>query len=216
MRSRQDWCYEVRLLIVDDDALIRETYQSVLSASGYLVDAAGDLPMIERMLKLSVPDYLLLDLMMRPKSGWDILEYLKQNPKSQNIPIILFSGKVIYPHEIRRYGEQVVGYIKKPTRLPHIISEIARVSSSRNEISEIKKKAATAGFSDEELTEFTSLLLNIPALDKLYTTFKENFSDYAVIGKDSGQVPDTEMDVLLSWIDGKKMRCKEFLDKIGS
>jgi DNA-binding response OmpR family regulator len=204
----------VRLLIVDDDVLIREIYQSVLSASGYLVDVAGDLPTTEWMLQQLIPDYLLLDLMMRPKSGWEILMHLKQNQKSQNLPVILFSGKVVYAHEIRRYGEEVIGYIRKPTRLPDIIQEIARVSSCQNDTLVTVEKAASAGFSNKELIEFSDLLLNIPVLDKLVAALQQNFRYYGEEGKDSGPEPDPEMEALLFWIEEKKMRRKVCMERL--
>jgi DNA-binding response OmpR family regulator len=206
----------IKLLIVDDDKLIRETYQSVLSASGYDVDVAEDLPTTERILKRSAPDYLLLDLIMKPKSGWEILEQVRQNPTWQKVPVILFSGKVVYAHEIRRYGSQVVGYIRKPTRLPDIIREISRVSSCRNDNLITIEKAKESKFSDEELAEFGNLLLNIPVLDLLTVALQQNFRYYAGKGKDSGQVQDPEAEALFTWIEEKKMRCKNSLNGLGS
>jgi len=127
-----------------------------------------DLPTTELNLKRSVPDYLLLDLIMKPKSGWEILEQIRQNPTWQKVPIILFSGKVVYAHEIRRYGSQVVGYIKKPTRLPDIIKEISRVSSCQNDTLAILEKARVTRLSEEELGELHHLLLSIPDLDSIF------------------------------------------------
>ena len=205
---------KLKLLIVDDDTLIRETYQSALSIAGYDVDVAGDLPTIERILKHSSPDYLLLDLMMKPKSGWEILEHLKQNPGSQNIPIIIFSGKAIFVHEIRRYGGQVIGYIRKPARLPDIIREISRVSSCQKEALLFRQKAVSSGFSDEDLNECISLTLNIPVLDKLTFALQQNFKYYAGDGKNSGQVLDPDLKELLSWIEEKKVSYEKLTKRI--
>jgi CheY-like chemotaxis protein len=206
---------EVKLLIVDDDKLIRETYQSVLSAAGYNVNVAEDLPTTERVLKQSAPDFLLLDLMMKPKNGWEILDHIRQNPNWQQIPIILFSGKVVFAHEIRRYGDQVVGYIRKPTRLPDIIKEISRVSSCLNNSRAILEKAEVTGMSDEEQKDLGNLLVTIPVLDMLVLALQQNFRYYTGEGKGPFQTQDPEVEILLTWIEEKKMRCKACIERIG-
>lgn len=199
---------------MDDDKLIRETYQSVLTTAGYMVEVAEDLPATERKLKSFVPDYLLLDLMMKPKSGWEILEYIRGKSSWQEIPIIIFSGKVVYAHEIRRYGEQVIGYIRKPTRLPEIIQEITRVSSCQKETHSFVEKASVVHFSDQELIEFRNLLLNIPALYLLSSALQSNFKVYVEDGNQSDQVHDPEMHTLHLWIEEKRRRREELMNRI--
>ncbi|HWQ67383.1 MAG TPA: response regulator [Methanospirillum sp.] len=205
----------IKLLIVDDDKLIRETYQSVLSVSGYDVGVAGDLPTTERLLKGSIPDYLLLDLIMKPKNGWQILEEIRQNPTWQKIPIIIFSGKVVYAHEIQRYGSQVVGYIRKPTRLPDIIKEFSRVSSCQIDALAAMEKARDSGLSEEEIVELQNLLLTIPVLDLLSLALQQNFRNYAGEGKNLGLIQDPDVESLRTWLEGKKTRCTHLTELIG-
>ena len=198
---------------MDDDKLIRETYQSVLTTAGYEVEVSEDLPTTERILKHFIPDFLLLDLMMKPKSGWEILDHIRENPSWQDIPIIIFSGKVVYAHEIRRYGEQVIGYIRKPTRLPEIITEINRVSSCQKETQSLGKKASIIHFSDQELVEFRNLLLNNPVLDLLASALQRNFRTYLEEGNQSDQVHDPEMETLHLWIEEKRRRLERFMGR---
>jgi CheY-like chemotaxis protein len=202
------------IIIVDDDRLIRETYQSILSAYGYVVEVAGDLPMTERLLKRSTPDYILLDLMMKPKSGWEILESVQNNKIWREIPIIIFSGKVVYAHEIRRYGEQVIGYIRKPTRLPIIIKEISRISLHQKEILSLVEKASSVGFSVEEISEFKNLFFSIPVLESFIDTLLRNFNSFRGEGITSDLDQDSEMKDLLLWIEEKKKRLANFIDRI--
>jgi DNA-binding response OmpR family regulator len=199
---------------VDDDRLIRETYQSILSAYGYVVEVAGDLPMTERLLRRSTPDYILLDLMMKPKSGWEILESIQNNIMWQKVPIIIFSGKVVYAHEIRRYGERVIGYIRKPTRLPIIIKEISRISSHQKEILLLVEKASKVGFSAEEISEFKNLFFSVPVLESFTDTLLGNFNSFRGEGITSDLGQDSEMKDLLLWINERKARLSDFTDRI--
>ncbi len=205
---------KLKLLIVDDDVLIRELYLSILTMAGYEVEVSGDLPTTQRILKRSIPDFLLLDLMMKPINGWEILEQIRENSSWQEIPIIIFSGKVLYAHEIRRYGEKVVGYIKKPTRLPEIIIEIDRILSCQEDTRSLIEKAATLQFSDQELFEIRNLRLNIPVLDLFISEIQQNFRIYLEGGNQSNKIHDPEIEMLHVWIEEKRRRLDVLIDGI--
>jgi CheY-like chemotaxis protein len=82
-----------RILIVEDDRLVREWVEQVLSGEGYEVDRAkaGD----EGMLRLAAapPDLLILDLVMPQMSGFEVLSALEK--KGIRIPTVITSGIVI-------------------------------------------------------------------------------------------------------------------------
>jgi DNA-binding NtrC family response regulator len=79
-----------RVLIVDDDASVRDSISSVLREAGYEVLQSGDGQ--EAMAKFDSKqiDLLLLDLGLPNKSGWDTFEgFTTQNPM---LPVIIITG----------------------------------------------------------------------------------------------------------------------------
>lgn len=80
-----------KVLVVDDDAQIREALRKVLQAEGYEVALAADgQEGIEQFQRVS-PHLLLLDLNLPVKSGWDAFERLTSlNPL---VPVIIITGQ---------------------------------------------------------------------------------------------------------------------------
>jgi CheY-like chemotaxis protein len=104
-----------RILIVDDEADIREATQVCLEVSGeweVLTASSGR----EGLLKAAAeqPDAILLDVMMPDMDGLTTLQKLQANPATQNIPVILLTAKA-QPAEQRRFTQlEVAAVITKP------------------------------------------------------------------------------------------------------
>ncbi len=80
-----------KVLVVDDDAQIRESLRKVLRAEGYEVVLAADGQAGIEQFNANKIDILLLDLNMPVKSGWDTFERLTSvNPL---LPIIIITGR---------------------------------------------------------------------------------------------------------------------------
>jgi CheY-like chemotaxis protein len=82
-----------RILVVEDDRLVREWVQQVLAGEGYDVDLAkaGDQGMLR--VAAAAPDMLILDLVMPQMSGFEVLSALEK--KGIRIPTVITSGIVI-------------------------------------------------------------------------------------------------------------------------
>jgi len=87
-----------KILLVDDDPDIRDSLRIVLEGNGYTVQAAGNGREALAALEAQVPDLMLLDIMMATDTeGFDLAFELKNQPKFENLPIIIltsFLGKV--------------------------------------------------------------------------------------------------------------------------
>ena len=83
-----------RILLVDDEPSIIKTVSKRLEVEGYEVFVAADgQEAMDKALSLH-PDLIILDLMLPKMSGFDVCSKLKQDRKSQDIPIVVvFSGK---------------------------------------------------------------------------------------------------------------------------
>jgi CheY-like chemotaxis protein len=80
------------ILIVEDDLFIRELYQKQLEMAGYAVDTAVDGLEGREKVQSQHPDILLLDIMLPKMNGLDLLKNMKQDPKTQDIPVIILSN----------------------------------------------------------------------------------------------------------------------------
>lgn len=83
------------ILVVDDEPDILLTVSQTLEMFGYTVIQAKD--GVECITKLkdldTIPDLVLLDIMMPDLSGWDVAAKIKENPSWQEIPIVFLTAK---------------------------------------------------------------------------------------------------------------------------
>ena len=66
-----------RILIVEDDQFLREFYQELLTAQGYIVDVASEGETALQKIQSEIFDLILLDIMMPKKDGLTVLSELK-------------------------------------------------------------------------------------------------------------------------------------------
>ena len=81
-----------KVMVVEDDAALREIYSIRITAEGYDVVSAGD---GEEALAVAVdqkPDLILSDVMMPKISGFDMLDILRNTPETANIKVIMMTA----------------------------------------------------------------------------------------------------------------------------
>ena len=95
----------MKIMIVEDDAALREIYSIRIAAEGYDVVTASDgeeaLPVAAR----EMPDLILSDVMMPKISGFDMLDILRQTPETAKIKIIMMTA--LSSDDQRMRGEQL-------------------------------------------------------------------------------------------------------------
>jgi excisionase family DNA binding protein len=82
------------VLIVDDDARIREFVRVNLEMDGYVVREASNADEGLAALEEEPPDLILLDVMMPGVDGWEMLRLVQERHGVGEIPVIMFSGQV--------------------------------------------------------------------------------------------------------------------------
>ena len=83
------------ILFIDDDPTIILAYRTRLTQAGYVVQPAGDGLEAMRQLALTVPDIIILDLVMPKFNGVEIMGFIRSNPKLKNTPVIVLSSQSI-------------------------------------------------------------------------------------------------------------------------
>lgn len=79
-----------KVLLVDDDALARGFFRTLLTAEGYTVLEAGDGAEAVRLFKQGGVDLLVTDIYMPRMNGLDAI--IEMDPKARGIPVIALSG----------------------------------------------------------------------------------------------------------------------------
>jgi CheY-like chemotaxis protein len=82
-----------RVLIVEDDAALRETMVEILADAGYAVSEARDGREGLEEADARRPDLILLDLMMPRMDGWQFRTAQKEHPAIAAIPVIVMSAR---------------------------------------------------------------------------------------------------------------------------
>lgn len=82
-----------KLLVIEDDFLIRELYNSVLTESGYIVDSAADGQEALTKINTQTYDMILLDLVLPKITGLDLLRDCRLPlSKARNTPVFLITN----------------------------------------------------------------------------------------------------------------------------
>jgi CheY-like chemotaxis protein len=80
-------------LVVDDSMLIRYTVCRSLEERGFTVESATNGAEAVQILERIHPDVVVTDMQMPKMSGSELITYLKKNPKTAGIPIIIVAGR---------------------------------------------------------------------------------------------------------------------------
>lgn len=118
--------HEKNILIVDDDAAIREFIRQGLESEGYRVSEAANGIEGVKKAKKERPDLIMLDVMMPEMDGFDAAAILKNDPVTMTIPIVILS--VVEDRE-RGYRVGVDRYLIKPIEMETLIREIGALIS---------------------------------------------------------------------------------------
>jgi CheY-like chemotaxis protein len=80
-------------LLIDDSMLIRHTVGRFLEARGFSVETATDGAAALEALKTVRPDVIFTDLQMPKLSGYQLIDALKANEETANIPVLVLAAK---------------------------------------------------------------------------------------------------------------------------
>lgn len=118
-----------RILVVDDDDLIRETVAEALELDGFAVEKARNGREALEVVRSRRPNGIILDLMMPIMTGWQFLESCRADQLCDGIPVVVMSAYSKLPEEASTLG--VKGCIAKPFDLDVLLGAIERAVQRR-------------------------------------------------------------------------------------
>ncbi len=103
-----------KVLIVDDTKVNVAILSDVLKDDYIISTASSGEQALEIIFSDTLPDIILLDIVMTGISGYDVCKKLKETPQTKNIPIIFITGKITVEDETYGFKLGAVDYISKP------------------------------------------------------------------------------------------------------
>lgn len=148
------------VLIVDDSSFIVEGLIAFLKKRYIPLAAYGGGECLE-ILKRETPSVIILDIMMEPIDGWETLSHIKENPKTRNIPVLMFSAVKISPAEAEAHRISIDDCITKPVSPNKIIEAIEKVLARRDTNLMVVERWQSAGINQEKIDEYLSLATSL-------------------------------------------------------
>ena len=115
------------VLIVDDEAAIREMVSLALEKAKFNVLEASDSQEGHAIIIDSQPDAVLLDWMMPGTTGLELLRRLRRDPLTEKIPVILLTAKTSEDSKITGLDSGADDFISKPFSPKELVSRIRAV-----------------------------------------------------------------------------------------
>src|SRR4030043_616289 len=103
-----------KILIVDDEEVIRKFLRIHLVKLGYEVTEAADGEQAIEQLGGDAFDLLICDILMPKKDGWEVIKEVKSDPKTKDIPVIVLTAKNEDTDMFRGYDMGANYYMTKP------------------------------------------------------------------------------------------------------
>lgn len=112
------------ILVTDDDSNIRALLQEVLESDGYVVDTARDgIEGLEKVAK-NRPDLVLLDVEMPGMTGWDVVQKIKSDPTTQQIPVLMLTSLSQTQHRVQGLDLGADDYLTKPFNIAELLARV--------------------------------------------------------------------------------------------
>ena len=116
-----------RILLVEDEAPIRQMIAFNLTRAGFEVDEAGDSASARTLIADLRPDLLLIDWMLPDSSGLELTRTLRREPANRDIPIIMLTARAEERDRVLGLDSGADDYITKPFSPRELLSRVNAV-----------------------------------------------------------------------------------------
>jgi CheY-like chemotaxis protein len=116
----------VRVLVVDDEATIRDLIADALREADYEVQTAANGVEALTLMHRWLPDVVVLDLMMPRLDGTGFTELLRVNPDFADLPVLLVTAA--YGAEAAANHAGVRAWLSKPFELDHLVQMVEQLA----------------------------------------------------------------------------------------
>lgn len=126
-----------KVLVIEDDDLIRETVLEVLEWHGFEAVGAPNGQVGIKMAIAQIPDLILSDVMMPKFNGFEVFAALRSHPATASIPFIFMTGS-----EMEKALElKADGYLNKPCSVTEMLGAIANQLEKPTVVAQVRWKS---------------------------------------------------------------------------
>ena len=130
-----------KILVIEDDKLIRDNTESILVLYDYTVYVAENGLTGLALAKKVLPDLIICDIMMPDIEGYEVLRMLQEDTSTKSIPFLFLSAKVSKIDQRLGMSMGADDYITKPFEMDELIEAVtARLKRKENIQAELKNK----------------------------------------------------------------------------
>src|SRR3954462_9110642 len=119
------------ILVVEDEAAIRDLLAANLQRAGYKVMCAGDVPQAEALVRDTRPDLVLLDWVLPGVPGLTFARRLRSDQRTKDISIVLLSARVEEHDKVTALESGADDYVTKPFSSRELLARIKAVMRRR-------------------------------------------------------------------------------------
>lgn len=129
-----------KILLVEDDQILAEMYQTKFDIAGFKVKVAVNGEDCLKILQRYTPDLILLDILMPKVNGFQVLKEIKKKPALRQVPIILLTNLGEAEVDMNQELAEALGvsdYLIKSRHTPEeIVAKVVRVLKPRQNLKE--------------------------------------------------------------------------------
>lgn len=114
------------VLIVEDEARIREFIEVNLSARGYRVETAATAEQALELIRQTLPDVLLLDMRLPGISGLALLDILRDESWTTRIAVIAMSASTAHLEAVNDHHPEVRQTLEKPVGVGQLLEAVSQ------------------------------------------------------------------------------------------
>jgi signal transduction histidine kinase len=141
------------ILVVDDTPANLRLLTSLLKENGYEVRPASNGHLALRTVESTLPDLILLDIMMPDLNGYEVCQRLKASERSRDVPIIFISAINETMDKVKAFSLGGVDYITKPFEPEEVLARVKTQINIRTMQKELMERTVQLNAKVEELTK---------------------------------------------------------------
>ena len=115
------------VVVADDERDIVDLVAILLERAGYGVATAREGRRALELVRERAPVLCILDGMMPGLAGFEVLGEIRADAATADVPVLILTATVDEEREIRRYGVEPEGFMKKPFESDRLLAEVRRL-----------------------------------------------------------------------------------------
>lgn len=162
-----------KIVVIEDNADVRNNLKEILESSGYLVEEAENGEIGLEVLKRTMPDLILCDIMMPELDGYGVLKAVRSNKYLASTPFVFLTAKTAREDLSKGMEMGADDYIMKPFTIAELLKRVKIRLEKRKEViekSEAKIQEVTSNIGQPITHELSEPLRTITGIGELIMT----------------------------------------------